>query len=176
MLVDAPSCNSSSNRGAADRRVGTALERATMNTQLMRQVAARGKYAPLFRHLAALDVGSWRATFREVESILGFTLPNSARVHRPWWSNQADGGHSHALAWHAAGWKTRAVDLTAEVLVFERMAVRCCRTIARRKRSRWTNSSRRTISALGRMGSSQAASKSTAAMGGRPCSWTPTCW
>lgn len=93
-----------------------------MNTQLMRQVAARGKYAPLFRHLAALDVGSWRATFREVESILGFTLPNSARVHRPWWSNQADGGHSHALAWHAAGWKTRAVDLTAEVLVFERMA------------------------------------------------------
>ena len=92
-----------------------------MNDQLMRQVAARGKYAPLFRHLASLDARSWRATFRDVESILGFSLPNSARVHRPWWSNQANGGHSHALAWHAAGWRTRAVDLAAEVLVFERI-------------------------------------------------------
>ena len=91
-----------------------------MNEQLMRQVAARGKYAPLFRYLVALDGECWQATFREVESILGFTLPNSARIHRPWWSNQANGGHSHALAWHAAGWKTRAVDLAAEALVFER--------------------------------------------------------
>ena len=93
-----------------------------MNDQLLRQVAARGKYAPLFRHLAALDVREWRATFRDVESILGFSLPNSARIHRPWWSNQANGGHSHALAWHAAGWRTRAVDLATEALVFERIA------------------------------------------------------
>ena len=92
-----------------------------MNDQLLRQVAVRGKYAPLFRHLAALDARRWPATFRDVESILGFSLPNSARIHRPWWSNQASGGHSHALAWHAAGWRTRAVDLAAEALVFERM-------------------------------------------------------
>lgn len=92
-----------------------------MNDQLMRQAAARGKYAPLFRHLAVLDVRSWRATFRDVEAILGFSLPNSARIHRPWWSNQANGGHSHALAWYAAGWRTRAVDLAAEALVFERI-------------------------------------------------------
>ena len=92
-----------------------------MNNKLMREVAARGKYAPLFRHLAALDVRRWRATFRDVESILGFSLPNSARIHRPWWANQANGGHSHALAWHAAGWKTRAVNLAAEALVFERI-------------------------------------------------------
>ena len=93
-----------------------------MNEHLLRGAAARGKYAPLFHHLAALDRPEWRATFRDVESILGFSLPNSARVHRPWWSNQASGGHSHALAWHAAGWRTRAVDLHAEALVFERIA------------------------------------------------------
>ncbi len=29
-------------------------------------------------------------------------------------------GHSHVLSWYAAGWKTRAVDLEAETLVFER--------------------------------------------------------
>ena len=92
-----------------------------MNHQLLRQVAAHGKYAPLFRHLAALETHRWPATFREVEAVLGFSLPNSARVHRPWWSNQANGGHSHALAWRAAGWKTCAVDLAQESLVFERI-------------------------------------------------------
>lgn len=92
-----------------------------MNDQPMRQAAARGTYAPLFRHLASLDARSWRATFRDVESILGFSLPDSARIHRPWWSNQANGGHSHALAWRAAGWRARAVDLAAEALVFERI-------------------------------------------------------
>ena len=85
----------------------------------MREVAARGKYAPLFRHLASLDARSWRATFRDVESILGFSLPNSARSHRRWWSNRTNGRHGHALAWQAAGWKTHAVDLAAEALVFE---------------------------------------------------------
>ena len=47
--------------------------------------------------------------------------PNSARVHRPWWANQTNGGHSHALAWQAAGWRTSGVDLLAESLVFERL-------------------------------------------------------
>ncbi len=92
-----------------------------MNDELMRHVAVRGKYAPLFRHLITTDARQWRATFREIETILGFSLPNSARVHRPWWSNQANGGHSHALAWCAAGWRTRAVDLMTEALVFERV-------------------------------------------------------
>ena len=92
-----------------------------MHHQLMLKAAARGKYAQLFRHLSALDVSRWRATFSDIESILGFTLPDSARIHRPWWSNQSNGGHSHALAWQAAGWRTSAVDLHAETLVFERM-------------------------------------------------------
>ena len=64
----------------------------------------------------------WRASFVEIETILGFSLPDSARIHRPWWANPgAGGGHSHALAWRAAGWKTRLVDLGAEELVFERI-------------------------------------------------------
>ena len=92
-----------------------------MNEHLSREVAARGKYAPLFLHLAALDGPRWRAAFRDVGAILGFSLPNSAHIHRPWWSNQTSGGHSHALAWHAAGWRTSAVDLAAESLVFERV-------------------------------------------------------
>lgn len=93
-----------------------------MTTQLARKVAARGKYAPLFRYLSDLDEPRWRASFVEIETILGFSLPDSARVHRPWWANPgARGGHSHALAWHAAGWKARLVDIGAEELLFERI-------------------------------------------------------
>ena len=69
-----------------------------MHHQLMLKAAARGKYAQLFRHLSTLDVSRWQTTFGDIESILGFTLPDSARIHRPWWSNQSNGGHSHALA------------------------------------------------------------------------------
>lgn len=68
------------------------------SNRLARQVAARGKYAPLYRHLCALDALQWSVTFADIESVLGFTLPDSARIHRPWWANQLSGGHSHALA------------------------------------------------------------------------------
>ena len=93
-----------------------------MRERLAREAAARGKYAALFRHLCALEARHWRATFADIESLLGFALPNSARIHRPWWANQTNGGHSHALAWQAAGWRTSRVDLLAESLIFERLA------------------------------------------------------
>ena len=94
---------------------------AAIHDRLVQDAAARGKYSPLYRHLAALADSHWRVSFGELEAILGFELPDSARLYRPWWSNQKRGaGHSHALAWQAAGWKTRAVDLESETLVFER--------------------------------------------------------
>ena len=147
-----------------------------MNNQLMQQVAARGKYAPLFRYLVATDARQWRATFQEVEAVLGFSLPSSARVHRSWWSNQANGSHSHALAWHAAGWRTSAVDLSAEALVFERIDDAAA-------------PSQRHLSideifpphdpphdfGAGRRDFRQVASRSTAKTGGKPCSWIPMC-
>ena len=76
----------------------------------------------LYRHLAAMTGPNWPVSFAELEAILGFELPISARLYRAWWSNQKHGaGHSHALAWFAAGWNTRSVDLEAETLVFERV-------------------------------------------------------
>ena len=58
-------------------------------------------------------------TFLELETLLEFPLPASARTHRPWWANTAS-GHSHASAWLDAGWRTANVDLERERLVFER--------------------------------------------------------
>ena len=90
--------------------------------QLVTAAAARGKYSPLYAHLLSVrQPAEWPVSFGELEAILGFPLPASARLHRPWWSNETKGGgHSHALAWQAAGWKTREVDLVGETLVFAR--------------------------------------------------------
>src|ERR1700674_710962 len=89
--------------------------------ELLRATAQRGKYAPLYHHLVQLPGQLWHATFGQIEKLLGFRLPDSARVHRPWWANQGErGGHSHALAWEMAGWKTSQVNMTSERLVFVR--------------------------------------------------------
>ena len=89
--------------------------------QQHRQMADRGKYQRLYRHLCALEGQEWRTTFGEIEAVIGFELPLSARLHRPWWGNQRGGnGHSHALAWSIAGWETAEVDMDAETLLFRR--------------------------------------------------------
>ncbi len=86
-----------------------------------REMANRGKYQRLYTHLCSLTIQEWRATFREIESVIGFELPMSARLHRPWWSNQTGGnGHSQALAWTAAGWETAEVDMDSETLLLRR--------------------------------------------------------
>ena len=95
---------------------------ATDRERLLKKAAARGKYGPLYRHLLSLaPKKEWRAGFGDIERVLGFRLPDSARLHRPWWANSRKGsGHSHALAWQAAGWRTARVDLEAETLLFIR--------------------------------------------------------
>ncbi len=88
----------------------------------MEAAAVRGKYAPLYHYLGAFSGNKCWATFGEIETLLGFELPDSARVHRPWWANSASkGGHSQSLAWEMAGWKTEAVDLDNESLRFRRV-------------------------------------------------------
>ncbi len=84
-----------------------------------RQMAARGRYQRLYSHLCSLPDREWRVSFADIEAVLGFELPVSARMHRPWWSNQID-RHSQAIAWMAAGWETAEVDVRGETLLFRR--------------------------------------------------------
>jgi len=82
------------------------------------------KYEPLKRHLeGAYDHGELRMAFDEIEAVLGFALPRSAREHQAWWSNTRI-GHTHAAAWLDAGWKTSALDLAGRRVTFVREAVR----------------------------------------------------
>ena len=90
--------------------------------QQYRPMTDRGKYRKLYQHLCALEMQEWRTTFSETEAVIGLKLPDSARQHRPWWGNQKGGnGHSHAVAWSAAGWETAQVDMAAETLLFRRI-------------------------------------------------------
>ena len=68
------------------RQTGVAIDRE----QKYREMAIRGKYHRLYTHLCSRPAREWRTTFREIESIAGFDLP-SARLPRPWWSNQRSG-------------------------------------------------------------------------------------
>lgn len=79
------------------------------------------KYEPLRRHLEGASVDRYRASFEEVEGILGFTLPKSARRYREWWANDRH-GHTQAQAWLRAGWEASEVDMSGQRVTFVRMA------------------------------------------------------
>ncbi len=78
------------------------------------------KYAPLTRHLRAINADRLPMTFAELEALLGFPLPPSARKHRAWWANNPT-THVNAAAWHLAGYQSQAVDLDAEKLAFVKL-------------------------------------------------------
>jgi len=79
-----------------------------------------GKYEPLAKHLKGLPLDEWVAPLDEIEDVLGFDLPPSARRHRSWWGNSYRGNHSQAEGWIGAGWETRDIDLRAGKVRFER--------------------------------------------------------
>lgn len=63
-----------------------------------------GKYEPLTQFLKDFGLDAWDAKFTEIEEVLGFTLPPSARKHPSWWANSSRGNHSQARGWIDAGW------------------------------------------------------------------------
>ena len=86
-----------------------------------KQKASTGKYQRLYERLLGLQSTEWQTSFSEVEFILGFGLPASARRYNAWWANETkDTRHSQSLAWTAAGWETANVDVNAETLSFRR--------------------------------------------------------
>ncbi|WP_241301916.1 DUF7662 domain-containing protein [Burkholderia stabilis] len=74
------------------------------------------KYFRLTGHLEALEQDNWKARFIDVEAILGFRLPPSARKFREWWGNDTHNGRP----WRAAGWRTEDVDVIKETITFSR--------------------------------------------------------
>ena len=79
------------------------------------------KYDPLSNYLRRRKGDVWQAEFSEIEAILGFPLPESARRYPAWWANQNGGGHSQTAGWQSAGWRTADLDLAGKSVRFERL-------------------------------------------------------
>ena len=58
------------------------------------------KYDPLLHHLERSH-GEVELAFADIEAIVGFPLPASARRHPAWWSNSG-GTHVQSAAWQSA--------------------------------------------------------------------------
>lgn len=77
------------------------------------------KYDPLKLHLCSWHADRAPMTFSQIEALLGFPLPRSAREHQAWWAN-TEGTHSHARSWLGAGWRTSDLDIVGERVIFVR--------------------------------------------------------
>ena len=82
-------------------------------------LADMSKYAKIGWHLKEEGSDRIRLTFEEIEDLLGFRLPGSARDHRPWWANDI----THAQAkngWMRYGWRVCSIDMGEEWVEFMR--------------------------------------------------------
>jgi hypothetical protein len=79
---------------------------------------AMSKYNPLSARLAGHAGPEWRASFAEIEEVLGFPLPKGARSGKVWWRNT--GAQPHQRAWTAGGWEVGDVDHATGLVTFRR--------------------------------------------------------
>lgn len=76
------------------------------------------KYKPLSDRLTGHSGDEWRASFSDLETVLGFPLPKGARSGRAWWANDGDKGHHKA--WGGVGWNVSDVDPAGGYVTFRR--------------------------------------------------------
>jgi hypothetical protein len=83
-----------------------------------------GEYHGLYTYLRDRYANRIVLTFGEIEDLLGFSLPQPARVEMAWWGGAAAAGlrSSQTNAWTLAG-RSAVVNLLAQTVVFERAAV-----------------------------------------------------
>jgi hypothetical protein len=88
-----------------------------------------GEYKPLYEYLRDRFADRFVLTFGQIEDLLGFSLPDPARVEREWWEGPDPvTGRSHQSdAWTLAG-RSASVNLSARCVTFEREAAPRART------------------------------------------------
>ncbi len=75
------------------------------------------KYQPLFEYFQKSD-RTITLTFTEIETLIGDTLPDSARTQKRWWGNRHKG--AQASAWMNAGYVMAEVDLESKSVTFRK--------------------------------------------------------
>lgn len=76
------------------------------------------KYRKLTEFLLSSDEMRIRLTYPQIEEILGFSLPDTAKKYmRSYWANTET--HSYSSSWMAIGYRAR-VDVDNEIVIFEK--------------------------------------------------------
>lgn len=75
------------------------------------------KYRPLSDQLSLYDGDEWRATFAEIEGVLGSSLPKAAQ-QAAWWIGTVE--KPHQRVWLDHGWRVADIDKVAGVVTFRR--------------------------------------------------------
>jgi len=78
------------------------------------------KYQPLYNFLAKTKRIPMTMSFQQIELLLGFSLPVTARKRNQWWANEINQNTTHVQcrAWRNAGFVVRNLDLAAQSLDF----------------------------------------------------------
>jgi hypothetical protein len=85
--------------------------------------AMTGKYLLLHKYLNDRFANTVVLTFSEIEDLLGFTLPDPARLQQEWWTGDAntDRPSSQADSWILAS-RTAKPNMQAKTVEFERLS------------------------------------------------------
>jgi hypothetical protein len=80
-----------------------------------------GKYVLLYKYLENRYADTVVLTFAEIEDLLGFTLPDQARLRGEWWTDRetSSADSNYADSWILAS-RTAKPNLSAKIVVFER--------------------------------------------------------
>ncbi len=108
------------------RETPLSIARPREASQAIREAAATaGKYQSLHKYLRDRYANRVVLTFAEIEDLLGFALPDPARLQREWWDSNADPASprsAQSASWMLAS-RTATVNLIAESVVFDREIV-----------------------------------------------------
>jgi hypothetical protein len=80
-----------------------------------------GRYLSLYKYLVGRYANTVVLTFDEIEDLLGFTLPEVARLRQEWWTtaDPSPDGSRHSDSWILAS-RTATPNVLAQTVVFER--------------------------------------------------------
>ena len=81
-----------------------------------------GKYLSLYKYLENRYANRVVLTFADIEDLLGFALPDQARLQQEWWTNTAASvsGSDYSDSWILAS-RTATPNLLAQTVAFERV-------------------------------------------------------
>ena len=77
------------------------------------------EYMSLYTYLEHRYASTVVLTFEQMEALLGFALPEAARMERDWWTGAAVRTAPHSDAWTVAR-RTATPNLSARTVTFER--------------------------------------------------------